>query len=1197
MRSFVVRITGRWHHTRSKQKTKTKRGEKKNKNKKLTKREHNERRERMNLIEDRAQLLAKFTAWAGNLIDNTRFVPVPEPENVAIILAKDQDLAALKEQLAGGSVKLEEVRQIRDMYLQTAQTPQKLRSMEMDVKRVLHEFQTELREIQELNLEDLVPMRISLQEERLAIVKNLSIIDDLQNQLPGFMQPFATQFEATTRTLREKLARLPNAERVTIEPQGLEQEREAQHKYDTLRNLVKNEYTSRHATSEPRLAIIDQALHAGKQSYASWLKLTSKYQRDIADIEEVVESIERKLVAADSTDEMQTADEQQANKTIVKIDDQPVVRIFLITPPPKINLKQKWNKIQKDVAVQFRMFQWPAIQSTVESTCNKNFLNPTQMLSYHYFSPFNTDLTGVLFKHSTGSGKTPTLRLCASTFARDGYDVAFCSPPKIALELAKVAFFQQADFNVQQFTRGRQTITAVLDAIMSPAFESKTELAKMLGSTPDLTYAQMLKATPEKLYATREPSTDVLQENAKTFLFGVLKEMGVRQYQTFDQSLTYDQLSNLSKVKSQTNVETFLFQRYKDERKKDLFYKLFIGIDEAHNFVAEDRKKSRFPPEFLPLRDRLWASYKLKKQDPSYQCAVVALMTATPIVSHPLDVINLISLCYYPDEALGFNDYGDISTEAKRKKTQERFMEKEFNQHTMKFYREEQIKQFFGGYVSYFDSLGDRGKFAQPFLYNEDGSINKDPTMSPVTYVNVKLSMVQMALVGECFKKDPGLLRHVKTPEIGQLLEQRSGGFFKYNAAKNELILEKLKKTIVPGGGSAKTSTRDTDEMESKPEPKSRNRKPRMKKLAVYDDDDNNDNSNQSSQDEIESLQPKSRGSKTSTRAKSTKEAVKSSTEEDNTKGGSMSEVATCLATNVTFPWLATSNEDWQNNNAILSMSKDEMAEFVHDGSLRKYSPLMCAVLTTVRARFEASRAKLERYYEQQDRLEAAGKVPPRDPITDFAGYKLYIFVDTTKDKYSTDIIAKILQSQGYVWLNEDGPLRKDVDVPYKNFIVMNSKSEGNQEELLPFFNSPENADGRKCSLIIMNGLYKEGVNLQEVSDAIVLGYIATDADLRQAVARIVRTCSRKLSPFAPGHGQTVGVTILSPSFPTGDGLYPLEIIEMLKPERLVITEAINEMDKLLRESAYDKLLLENINQASEMNQKAVRLWEKRREP
>lgn len=230
--------------------------------------------------------------------------------------------------------------------------------------------------------------------------------------------------------------------------------------------------------------------------------------------------------------------------------------------------------------------------------------------------------------------------------------------------------------------------------------------------------------------------------------------------------------------------------------------------------------------------------------------------------------------------------------------------------------------------------------------------------------------------------------------------------------------------------------------------------------------------------------------------------------------------------------------------------------------------------------------------------------------------YKQFVFVDTKtgktdKEKNGNVTIQAIvdrLKREGYKQIT-DAISQKTTD--YKSFVVITSSNfetvkppDPEEEEilqmdksargLLDLFNSDQNLDGKKIAFLIGDTSLKEGIDLMAVKFVHILGIVENHGDLVQATARAVRNCSRRNTPFEEGQSWKVMVKIYTPRL--GDqinSLYPQEILKLLKEDVSDADLIRDALKKLLRSTAFDKLLLDNINDKSEMVDRKLTLLKK----
>ena len=80
--------------------------------------------------------------------------------------------------------------------------------------------------------------------------------------------------------------------------------------------------------------------------------------------------------------------------------------------------------------------------------------------------------------------------------------------------------------------------------------------------------------------------------------------------------------------------------------KGNLWHNAFVIVDEAHELVPKEAQE--FTPSIILLQDQFWKSRELHGE----QGVKVLLLTATPMTTSPIDLINLINLLVPKEEAI-----------------------------------------------------------------------------------------------------------------------------------------------------------------------------------------------------------------------------------------------------------------------------------------------------------------------------------------------------------------------------------------------------------------------------------------------------------------------------------------------------------------------------------------------------------------
>jgi hypothetical protein len=154
----------------------------------------------------------------------------------------------------------------------------------------------------------------------------------------------------------------------------------------------------------------------------------------------------------------------------------------------------------------------------------------------------------------------------------------------------------------------------------------------------------------------------------------------------------------------------------------------------------------------------------------------------------------------------------------------------------------------------------------------------------------------------------------------------------------------------------------------------------------------------------------------------------------------------------------------------------------------------------------------------------------------------------------------------------------------YKGVVVLDNHA--SKEALRRFNDANSNLDGKRCLIALLNGKFKEGVDLKHVFYAWILGFVRTQAELVQIVARANRNCGRKGTRWP----WLLRVFLYTPTLPQSD-LRPLQLFNLLNPDASDIERAKEAMNLLLQEAAYDKLLLQSVNARSRKYMELLKLF------
>ena len=310
-----------------------------------------------------------------------------------------------------------------------------------------------------------------------------------------------------------------------------------------------------------------------------------------------------------------------------------------------------------------------------------------------------------------------------------------------------------------------------------------------------------------------------------------------------------------------------------------------------------------------------------------------------------------------------------------------------------------------------------------------------------------------------------------------------------------------------------------------------------------------------------------------------------------------------CIMKSYNFPFLDNTKK---RQEYVQPTTKLERAAF------SDYSPMLAELLNAVERDHLKSQSIMSAY-NAKNRSPGAYKVN---------ALKQYIFCDLARSPYAdvfgVDLIAAMLRTLKYesittvgksggIQMKSPDDLKK---IPmYKGMMVLNRKTrtpaqktksdktspeERVQSDVKNYFNSKDNADGRNCSIAILNGIYKEGHELYNVGYVYIVGYIDSRADLVQAVARAFRNCRSTSLPWSPENGSSVTVRMFSPTFgPNSKYAGGKQLISDIVDSVSSVDKSakvIEEVSTMLKNSAFDRYLLDPINSASRLEEEKLQL-------
>lgn len=236
--------------------------------------------------------------------------------------------------------------------------------------------------------------------------------------------------------------------------------------------------------------------------------------------------------------------------------------------------------------------------------------------------------------------------------------------------------------------------------------------------------------------------------------------------------------------------------------------------------------------------------------------------------------------------------------------------------------------------------------------------------------------------------------------------------------------------------------------------------------------------------------------------------------------------------------------------------------------------------------------------------LEKIRSLDKQDYNEDKKLYKHFIFSDIKKG-YGAKIIASALIAAGYNLIMKQDKSKIIID---KEKLSMKDESKfallsstalwnnpikpENTKEILKIFNKrPDNIHGDECRIIILDSGFKEGVDLFDVKYAHIFEEQMTNADLIQALGRGTRFCGQKGLKFQNRKGWVLHSFIYKLYRPIPRDILKLKffeqkqpLLEELKKQDKDLNYNINfenEMTNIVKNTAFDKLLNKEINEAT----------------
>lgn len=899
----------------------------------------------------------------------------------------------------------------------------------------------------------------------------------------------------------------------------------------------------------------------------------------------------------------------------------------------------------------FRQWAIPAPDRYAASnTCEQSTLSNTQLVGYHYFTPFNqygndAACSGLLYK-GPGVGKTAEASTELSIHTRAGKDSIVASKAGIKDAIGQARIFNVADFNIQDWLNGRNIEDASIEEKAAelrkkhPKLPLKTAIRLMKehfhdpktspGTFPEVDPALFSEvasrqqsvildddeeeAEDEEKKASKPKRSKMLphvgQHVAAYVLDEVLTRMGVRQYnasgakgnkspKNYD-AITFDMFRNIfEKLKVftdwayGTSEKTQTEWQKKRQAKGDPLMGMVIFIDEAHLLTVLGEGQDKFDlQKFVEM-----VHYSRENSGPD--AVQLFLLSATPVYKHPLNGIRILMPLNHPRACRPFMQYLQANeTEEIRAQLEKDFMEREWVAETGRFRDELTILDMLKGKVAAVDITADNTRFATIFSNLPNGELRP-----LVEQMDFKASPYAMNLFAAAIANfQPLRLKKIRAdlilPFFRDLLE--------YDPVNGGRLV--FKGTWPAGKGDVRPS-------------------------------------------QIEM----------------TNELMKAATWPGiaNKATGSTSQLGKIqLTPGVYVDGLPPDFLNW---------SKAEVTEFFESGRMKAMNPALDALVRNVRTCHIRGAREYEAIYLSKQRALEAEQGGPLSDIqkvefdkTRLRYAKQSIFVDlpAIAGKGNVDapmFIAKALEAVDFFRVNDGSKLlqnpgaakistRVDVasedeniedeeespsgrrgkgkkkapkktnkknnrqespppsyaessaalaaDAPgqCKGVLVLGKDFDDTAKKLMvPMFNAKENADGCAfASVVIYSSAHREGMDLADIRFAHRYGPVSSAGAQRQGLARPVRHCLNINRPFLPmSGGALTHVFTYDVYIENSDGrrLHVQEIAPLLFGTSDQVEVAIARLEALYSAAAFDRLLNRPINEASRVAQGVIGLW------
>ena len=380
--------------------------------------------------------------------------------------------------------------------------------------------------------------------------------------------------------------------------------------------------------------------------------------------------------------------------------------------------------------------------------CNKTLIEPyvaeltkSQQFLCQYFTPY-LSLKGMLLWHSVGSGKTCSLvsiasghfeeqnwriiYVCRNSLKNGFYKNVFDTVCHHRMRnMAKIIIAKEADMTGKKVNNKKKSSDNEDDVQKSLTNEeiirNKFQNADIIDIDEDAPVTKKSQKKKKKVdggnnnYTTIPPPKTSSNKEMKEEKFTNRRTLINKNL--WSEPLSYAQLGNLCNriINLQSLGDTPIgkdiqndFRHDNDPEgkqatKKDPLYKTLIIIDEAHYIFKEDPSENKVTMNRTAFEKALYRSHEISGPN----SVKVMLLTATPMVAHPIEFINLMNLLRPKGDRINITDSQFMNL------INNDIMEDRSNDDNVHTNMLDFIGQHFSGYVSYLDRSKDPSQFAQ----------------------------------------------------------------------------------------------------------------------------------------------------------------------------------------------------------------------------------------------------------------------------------------------------------------------------------------------------------------------------------------------------------------------------------------------------------------------------------------------------